>query len=64
MEIGEYEPRVVEKGVEETSLNVEEGGTYWIVQLVDSQFDCATQEQAEILSRLVRIEQKLDKLQG
>jgi len=61
--IGSYEPLVVKKGYNETTLPVKEGGVFWLVHTeVGGGIDCATQEEAEVLSRLVRIENKLDKL--
>ena len=63
LKIGTYEPRVVKKGVEEApSLRVAEGDTYWVVQTdKDGQLDVETQTEAEIISRLVRIENLLKK---
>jgi len=63
MKIGSNEPRVVKKGFEETTLDVPEGETYWIVQIDKiGQMDVEKQVEAELLSRLVRVELKLDKL--
>ena len=57
MKSGEYEPRVVREGVEETVLDIPEGGTYWCVCLGRGvEMDVDTQAEAEIISRLVRIE--------
>ena len=58
MKVGTYEARVVEKGVEETTLSIKEGDIYWIVQMDnESQMDVERQVDAEILSRLIRFEQ-------
>ena len=60
LKIGDYELVKVEKGVNETSLNLKEGEVFWTVCLDKGHyFDVKTQEYAEILSRLVRIENKL-----
>ena len=63
MQVGHYEPRKVEKGFEETILDVPEGEIYWLVKIDKGvHMDVKEQIQAELLSRLVRIETKLDKL--
>ena len=60
MKVGDYELRIVKDGFEETSLNIPEGGTYYVVQLEkEGQMDVATHLEAEILSRFVRIENML-----
>jgi len=60
MEIGHYEPRKVKKGEEETTLDIPEGEVYWLIQLdKDAQLDVETQTEAEIISRLIRIENLL-----
>ena len=66
LKIGTYEPRTVRKGVEEApSLRVAEGDTYWVVQTEkDGQLDVETQAEAEIISRLVRIENILKRKRG
>ena len=65
MNIGEYEPRTVEKGVEETTLPVKEGTVYWIVQTgKEEQMDVEKQSEAEILSRLIKLEIALNKIKG
>jgi hypothetical protein len=57
LKVGEYEPRVVRKGVEETTLDIPEGGVYWCICLGKGvEMDVGTQAEAEIISRLVRIE--------
>jgi predicted RNase H-like nuclease (RuvC/YqgF family) len=62
MRIGHYEPRVVEKGVNETDFKLKEGDVYWVVELEDhSQMDVKEQIDAEILARLVRVEALLRK---
>ena len=63
MKIGDYEPKITEKGYEESLLNLEDGAVFWTVKLDKySGFDVATQFEAEVLSRLVNIERKLDRL--
>ena len=52
LKIGEYEPVKVEKGVNETTLPLKEGEIFWMV-------NCETQTEAEIISRLIRIEKLL-----
>ena len=60
MKPGDYEPRTVMKGIEETFLNIPEGGVYWLVQMdKDSQMDVKEQIDAVILSKLIRIERAL-----
>jgi hypothetical protein len=55
--VGDYEPRVVKKGVEETTLDIKEGEVYWVVQVdEEGQMDVKEQIDAEILSRLIKIE--------
>jgi hypothetical protein len=57
MNIGDYVPIVYEKGVNETSLDISEGEVFWTIQLdKNSHMDCVKQVDAEILSRLVKIE--------
>jgi hypothetical protein len=58
--VGHYEPRIVKKGFEETSLDVPEGEAYWLIRLDRySGMDVKTQFEAEVISRLVRIENLL-----
>jgi len=62
MKIGNYEPNRVKKGYNETHLKLKEGETFWVVQIEkDVQMDVITQTEAEIISRLVRIENKMKK---
>jgi hypothetical protein len=62
MKIGEYDVRVVKKGVETTSLPVKEGEVYYMIRLdKHSWMDVQNQINAEIISRLVRIENLLKK---
>ncbi len=62
LKIGQYEPVKVQKGYNETFLPLKEGKIFWTIK-VDNEglFDVEDQEIAEIISRLVRIEKKLDK---
>ena len=63
LDVGHYGPVKVEKGVNETILPLKEGMIFWTVELGNrSSFDVERQEDAEILSRLVRIEKKIDKV--
>jgi hypothetical protein len=60
MKIGAYELRTVKRGFEETNIGVPEGDVYYVVQLDKTgQMDVKTQIEAEVLSRLVRIENEL-----
>lgn len=60
--IGHYEPVKVEKGVNETSLPLKEGEIFWEVCIgKGAGYGCLTQTEAEIISRLVIIEQLLKK---
>lgn len=55
-------PRVQKKGFEEFTEKgaIKEGDTYWEVQLDrDGQYNVKTQFEAEVMSRLVRIERIL-----
>lgn len=65
MKIGHYEPSTQEKGVNEfagSEVIIPDGSVFWTVQTnKDRQFDVLRQEDAEILSRLVIIEQLLRK---
>lgn len=63
MKIGEYQLFKVEKNINETTLPLKEGELFWTVRLSkDVDFDCETQTEAEIISRLVKIENMLKKL--
>jgi len=56
-EIGFYEPKEVQKGVEETVIPLKEGDIFWEVTVSPGHFfDCKNQTEAEIISRLARIE--------
>jgi hypothetical protein len=61
MPIGEYETVTQKKGKEEAFLDgIREGQVFWRVRISEEDwFDCKTQIEAEILSRLVRIETRL-----
>lgn len=60
LKIGHYEPVIVEKGVNETSLPLKEGEVFWTIKLDnEGLFDVDNQDTAEIISRLVRIESLL-----
>lgn len=61
--VGSYFPVKVEKGINETTLPLKEGDIFWEVNLGDGGFfDTEHQEDAEIISRLVRIEKLLRKI--
>lgn len=63
MKIGDYEVRTVQRGVEETNIGVAEGQVYYLVRIdKETQMDVKTQSEAEIISRLVRIEKLLKKV--
>lgn len=60
MRVGHYEPRVVKKGSEETVLPVKEDEVFWVIQIdKHTKCDVMHQESAEIISRLVKIENLL-----
>lgn len=60
IKIGEYDIRIVKKGIETTSLPIKEGEPYYMIRLdKESWMDVGSQVHAEILSRLIRIENKL-----
>ena len=63
LKIGDYEPVKVEKGYNETVLPLKEGQIFWTIKMDKyGLFDCKRQEDALIISSLVRIEKKLDRL--
>ena len=63
LKIGDYEPCVVKKGFEETTLDVPEGEVFWMVQDEGgASMDVKEQIDAVILSKLIRIEQRLKKI--
>ena len=64
LKIGEYEPVKAEKGVNEPFCkNIKWGQIYWTIKMSEyGLFDVEREEDAVIISRLVRIENKLDKL--
>ena len=63
MKIGHYEPHTVRKGINETTLPLKEGDIFWMIKIdKGGYFDVEKQEDAEIISRLVRIETNLKKL--
>ena len=64
LKIGGYESVVQKKGINEAFIDgVKEGQVYWRVRIDrDGQMDLKTQFEAEVISRLVRVERLLDKL--
>jgi len=62
MKIGEYEPRVQKKDYDECfGADLAEGDLYWTVKIdKEGYLDVLTQTDAEIISRLVRIELHLE----
>ncbi len=63
LKIGDYEPVKVQKGFNETTLLLKEGEIFWTIRLNnEGLFDVEKQEDAEIISRLVRIENLLKKV--
>ena len=63
LKVGDYDVRVVKKGFEETNLPVMDGGIYYIVRVDKSSWiDVLHLVDAEMLSRLVRVENMLKKL--
>lgn len=63
LKIGEYEPVAVAKGYNETILPLKEGEIFWTIKMDKyGLFDVERQEDAVIISSLIRIERKLDKL--
>ena len=62
-EVGFYEPFKVEKGKNETNLPLKEGDTFWLVYDGEGgAIDVEKQIDAEILSNILHIKYKLDKL--
>lgn len=62
---GVYEAFIVEKGVNETMLPLKKGECYYTVFLGgDDYLDVATQAEAEIISRLVRIEHSVVRMEN
>ena len=60
---GQYVPIKVEKGVNETALDLEEGDIYWEVCLEPgAHFDVETQFEAEVMVRLVRMQKILNSI--
>ena len=63
LKIGQYEPVKMEIGINETTLDLKEGEIFWTIKLNNEElFDVENQEDAEIISRLVRIESMLKNL--
>lgn len=62
LKIGSYEPVKVKKGYNETVLPLKEGDIFWLIRTEDGGFDTLRQEDAEIISRLIRVEQLLKRL--
>ena len=61
--IGHYTPVKVKHGVNETTLPIKEGGIFWMVNMGEgASFDVERQEDAEIISRLILLDKKLDKV--
>lgn len=65
MKPGEYESYIQKKGINEAFIeNINEGEVFYTVQLDENGgFDTKSQAEAEILSRLVRIENMLKKVE-
>lgn len=59
LKIGHYEPHVQKKGEDESFIKTKEGDVYWMIRTEDGYIDVKTQTEAEIISRLVRIERLL-----
>ena len=60
---GQYIPVKVEKGVNETTLSLKEGEIFWMVDMGEgASFDVEDQEDAEIISRLILLDKKIDKI--
>lgn len=66
LELGNYEPRIQQKGVEEAAIEgMKNGDIYWTVRVGrDDWYDTKSQDNAEIIAALARIEQKLKKRQS
>ncbi len=64
MKIGEYECLTVKKGYNEPFIkNMKEGEVYWSVKIdKDGKFDTKRQEDAIIISELIKIRRKLNKI--
>ena len=64
MKIGDYEPRIQEKGLNEAFIDaIKEGEPYWTIRLDEfGNYDTETQDTAIIISKLVKIENMLEKL--
>jgi hypothetical protein len=67
MEVGDYEPQTYKKGFNETYLEtrykIKDGDVFWIIRVdKEGYFDVKTQFEAEVISRLVRIENMLNEL--
>jgi len=69
MKVGDYEPRICKKGEEETDLMndevnpIKEGDVFWVVMMErNCMFDVKEQKDAEIISRLIKIEKMIRSL--
>jgi len=63
MNVGEYEQNTVQKGIVQTELDLKEGETFWTVKTDRYDYlDVKTKIEAEILSRLIRVETILNKI--
>jgi len=65
MKVGSYYPREQEKGENEALIEgLKEGDTYWTVRLSKyGWYDCRTQYNAEVLSRMVLIDRRLNRME-
>jgi len=61
MIVGDYMPQTQKRGECEAFIDgMKDGETFWTIQLSkQAKFDVKRQEDAEIISRLVKIQQKL-----
>lgn len=60
MKTGEYEERTVSVGTEETTLDLQEGDTYYMVKVgMQKWIDVRTQGEAEVIGRLASIDKRL-----
>ena len=64
MKIGDYEPLIQEKDVNEAFIDdIKEGEVFWTVKIdKEGTFDTPSQELAFIMSKLVKIEKMLKRV--
>ena len=64
MKPGDYVPEVQKKGVNEAFIEgIKEGQVYWTVKLDnDGLLDVRTQSEAITISRIIRLEQRMEKM--